>query len=342
MEAKNIDHDGIFKVLIKEFFQEFIELFIPDIAQYGELESFDFNFKDSETINNIFSEVAVDRKRVSDVVAKVKFKQGESYFIVHIESESTAYRKVPLNERMFLYCARLYELLRIPIRPIALLTFDTPKTDQPNSFGFGFPDLEVLDFNYTTIQLNKFSWRDYLNTSSSLAAALMAKMGVKPEEMPQVKIECLRLIGGFKYNVERKSYILSSFVDTYLRLNDEQEQEFEKLVQELDLEEKAKVIELTTSWERKGFEKGKEEGIEEGREEGIQQGEIAQARDFLQKYLATKFSVDAVDEFMEVINQIEDKEVLNTLFDSVIITDSEQAFREVLQAHLPSESDAVE
>ena len=334
MEAKNIDHDGIFKVLIKEFFQEFIELFIPDIAQYGELESFDFNFKDSETINNIFSEVAVDRKRVSDVVAKVKFKQGESYFIVHIESESTAYRKVPLNERMFLYCARLYELLRIPIRPIALLTFDTPKTDQPNSFGFGFPDLEVLDFNYTTIQLNKFSWRDYLNTSSSLAAALMAKMGVKPEEMPQVKIECMRLLGGFRYNMDRRKYILSSFVDTYLPLDEEQEKEFERLVQELDLEERNKVIELTTSWEQKG--------IQQGIEEGEIRGEIKTARDFLQRVLATKFSVDAVDEFMEVINQIEDKEVLNTLFDSVIITDSEQAFREVLQAHLPSESDAVE
>ena len=326
MEAKNIDHDGIFKILIKEFFQEFIELFIPDIAQYGELESFDFNFKDSETINNIFSEVAVDRKRVSDVVAKVKFKQGESYFIVHIESESTAYREVPLNERMFLYCARLYELLRIPIRPIALLTFDTPKTDQPNSFGFGFPDLEVLEFNYTTIQLNKFSWRDYLNTSNSLAAALMAKMGVKPEEMPQVKIECMRLLGGFRYNMDRRKYILSSFVDTYLPLNEEQEKEFERLVQELDLEERTKVIELTTSWEQKG----------------IQQGEIAKARDFLQRVLATKFSVDAVDEFMEFINQIEDKEVLDTLFDAVIITDSSEGFREVLQAHLPSESDAVE
>ena len=326
MEAKNIDHDGIFKILIKEFFQEFIELFIPDIAQYGELESFDFNFKDSETINNIFSEVAVDRKRVSDVVAKVKFKQGESYFIVHIESESTAYREVPLNERMFLYCARLYELLRIPIRPIALLTFDTPKTDQPNSFGFGFPDLEVLEFNYTTIQLNKFSWRDYLNTSNSLAAALMAKMGVKPEEMPQVKIECMRLLGGFRYNMDRRKYILSSFVDTYLPLDEEQEKEFERLVQELDLEERTKVIELTTSWEQKG----------------IQQGEIAKARDFLQRVLATKFSVDAVDEFMEFINQIEDKEVLDTLFDAVIITDSSEGFREVLQAHLPSESDAVE
>ena len=102
----------------------------------------------------------------------------------------------------------------------------------------------------------------------------------------------------------------------------------------MDLEEKAKVIELTTSWERKGFEQGKEEGEI--------RGEIRNARDFLQRFLATKFSVDAVDEFMEVINKIEDKEVLNTLFDAVIITDSSEGFREVLQAHLPSGSDGVE
>jgi hypothetical protein len=50
-----------------------------------------------------------------------------------------------------------------------------------------FTDLNVLDFNFRAIQLNRLGWRDYLTQPNPVAAALMAKMNIKKEERPQVK-----------------------------------------------------------------------------------------------------------------------------------------------------------
>lgn len=114
-------------------------------------------------------------------------------------------------------------------------------------------------------------------------------------------------------------YLVSVFLNvplskgTYRRLglNDKQQQEFESLIEELDLGEKAKVIESMTSWEQKGFEEAFQQGFEQGRREG----EIATARKYLHKVLVINFPADKVEEFMEFINQVEEQEVLDALFD---------------------------
>lgn len=60
--------------------------------------------------------------------------------------------------------------------------------------------------------------------------------------------------------------LISGFIDTYLRLNPQETLQFEREADTmLDRNEKAKVMELTTSW--------KEEGRQEGRQEGWQEGQ---------------------------------------------------------------------
>jgi predicted glycosyltransferase len=58
---------------------------------------------------------------------------------------------------------------------------------EPNS-------LQFLEFNYRVVQLNRLDWRDFLRQENPVAAALMSKMQIQPQERPQVKAECLRLL----------------------------------------------------------------------------------------------------------------------------------------------------
>jgi flagellar biosynthesis/type III secretory pathway protein FliH len=73
---------------------------------------------------------------------------------------------------------------------------------------------------------------------------------------------------------------ISVFIDTYLKLNTEEEEVFNSQIATIEPKQKEQVMEIVTSWMEKGIEKGKElgkklgkeEGIEIGREEGMQLG----------------------------------------------------------------------
>lgn len=86
-----------------------------------------------------------------------------------------------------------------------------------------FPNWKVLQFNYRAVQLNRLNWRDFLKQRNPLASALMAKMKIAPQERPQVKAECLRLLVTLKLDPARMQ-LISGFVDTYLRLTESEVQ----------------------------------------------------------------------------------------------------------------------
>ena len=54
-------------------------------------------------------------------------------------------------------------------------------------------------------------------------------MNIAPEERPQVKAECLRLLTTLRLDPARMQ-LISGFVDTYLNLNDTEEQTFQAAI----------------------------------------------------------------------------------------------------------------
>jgi predicted transposase YdaD len=104
--ADNIDHDRLFKELISTFFVDFIALFFPSILEY--LDTNSVNFLDKE----IFTDVTQGEKYESDLVAQVKFRGEQSFFLVHIEAQSTA--RSGFNRRMFNYLAPFIPLSSFP------------------------------------------------------------------------------------------------------------------------------------------------------------------------------------------------------------------------------------
>lgn len=83
----------------------------------------------------------------------------------------------------------------------------------------------------------------------------MAKMNIKSEDRPKVKVECLRLLATLRLD-PAKTQMISGFVDTYLRLNPAEEIQFEHELNKIGLREQEKVMEIVTSWMEKGIERG--------------------------------------------------------------------------------------
>lgn len=261
-----IDHDQLFKRLLREFFGEFVQAFLPGVAAY--LDATSLEFLDKE----LYTEKQPGAKHNADLVAQARFRGLLTYFLIHVEPESSRRRKRgAFAWRMFDYFALLTREHRLPVYPVALLSYDTPLNLETDSLQIKFPDKTVLDFRFTVIQLNQLNWRDYLRQDNPVAAALMAKMGIAPADRVEVKKECLRMIVRLKYEPE-KTKLLANFVDTYLRLNAEEQRKLKTALEKLPRRERKTTMELTNSWIEEGFSKGLAIGEKQGEKRGLQQG----------------------------------------------------------------------
>ncbi len=320
--TSQIDHDAIFKELLSTFFLDFLELFVPEVLEYAEPS--EFSLEPTETVREVFSPLVKGKKKVADVVARLKFRQQPTCFLIHVESQSSAYSEEDFRWRMFHYFARLHEKFRLPVYPIALFTFDEPFQEQDNRYVVSFPDHEVLDFSFVSIQLNRLNWRDFLKRENPVASALMAKMRIEPSERGQVKAECLRLLATLKLDREKMEFI-SGFIGTYLRLSEDEEEQFRQALEQMDLGIKERVMEFATDWQ----EKGREQGLQEG----LQQGLIAKGQEDILRILEFRFE-DIPPELRELIEKIDELEVLGNLLVQAVTTQSLEAFESLASQYV--------
>jgi hypothetical protein len=125
---------------------------------------------------------------------------------------------------------------------------------------------------YLMVHLVKENWREYISKNNPVAAALLSKMNYTEEEKVRIKIEFARMMANMQLDLA-KSTILTTFFETYLQLDREQEEEYKKqLSVVLKPEEVEQFVQLTTSYHEEGRKEGRIEGKEEGREEGREEG----------------------------------------------------------------------
>lgn len=250
-----MNHDQLFKLLITAYFWEFVELFVPDMLPY--LDRHSLAFEDKEA----FAELLGGEKFEADIVARVRFRKRNAFFLVHVEVQSSA--RAGFARRMFRYFSVLHGRYGLPVYPIAVLSYDRPKRTEPDRYTVAFEDLPVLDFRYRTIQLNRLDWRSFLKRPNPVAAALMSKMDIAKKDRPRVKLECLRMIANVEPTPAGRQ-LLSAIVDSYLPLNATETREFEARLTTEGLAEKEEIMEIVTSWMRQGIRQGRQEGRQEG------------------------------------------------------------------------------
>ena len=115
-------HDLLFKQLLSNFFEEFLEAFFPEVHQ----------FVDFSTViplsEEVFTDLIEGDTRRLDIVMEVKMKGVKTAIIVHVEPQS--YYQADFNERMFQYYSLLYTKLRKPIVPIAVFSYDENRNEK--------------------------------------------------------------------------------------------------------------------------------------------------------------------------------------------------------------------
>jgi Domain of unknown function (DUF4351) len=255
--SKNIDHDQLFKQLLTTFFIEFLELFTPEF--FAAIDPASLEILPLE----YFTDIDAGERKAMDVIIRVNLlgrpnapASSRVSVVVNCEHQSTT--KADFNRRLFFYFAQLHRKYLQPVYPIALFSFDEPYRPEKDSYQVRVPGLQVMDFNFLTIQLNRLDWRAFLTQRNPVAAALMSKMKIDSGDRPRVKVECLRMIANLKLDKAR-TFLISGFIDNYLRLNPIEEQQFQVEVDKIKLPtERENVMELTTSWMEKGIVQGRE------------------------------------------------------------------------------------
>lgn len=97
-----------------------------------------------------------------------------------------------------------------------------------------------------------------MRQENPVAAALMAKMQIQPQERSTVKLECLRLLATLRLDPARMQ-LISGFIDSYLRLNAQEEQRFQTQLSTLGLVQQEEVMKIVTSWMERGIEQGRQQ-----------------------------------------------------------------------------------
>jgi hypothetical protein len=152
---------------------------------------------------------------------------------------------------MFRYFALLHFSHGLPIYPIALFSDESGRREEPDTYRVAFPDLEVLQFRYRVIQLRRLRWRDFATRRNPVASALLPKMGMQRNERPAVLLASLRLLAQLGLDAARRR-LISGFINTYLRLTEQEQAQFQHALAQLTPREQEATMELTTTWKEEG------------------------------------------------------------------------------------------
>jgi predicted transposase YdaD len=261
-----MDHDRLFKELLTNFFFEFIELFVPQMA--AEMDRSSIEFLDKEVFND---PPTGDRHEV-DLLVKVRLSEREVFILVHVENQSTWQADFP--KRMFKYYSVLLVRHDLPVYPIAIFSYDRPLTPASDRFDLELFDRPILKFEFHAIQLNRLNWRDFLSRPNPVASALMAKMNIAAEDQIRVTLECVRMLVTLKLKPAR-SQMIGDFMLSYLKFTGA---ELVRYIQSSDLvsyQEKENIMELLNPMVEMGREEGLQQGRVQGRLEGRVEGRVA-------------------------------------------------------------------
>jgi len=290
-------HDQLFKKLLQEHLQAFLELFLPDVARRLDFET--VRFLDKE----LFTDFPEGNLREADVVAELKTHEGHpELLLIHVEVQSRPEKD--FAGRMFDYYALLRLRYRAPVLPIVVYLRGGKglTEDQYRVVLFG---REQLRFRYMSVGLAQLAAEEYLERSP-LAAALAALMS-RARVLDQVALRAAMLWQIAKSTLgEAQKFLLFNVVETYFELDEDETKRFRQFLTTKGYRE---VEEMEVTWADKMMEKGREEGLKAGK------------RETLLRLLTAKFG-PVSEEIKSRIQAIESVAELDTYLERVLTAES--------------------
>ncbi|SDC32810.1 Rpn family recombination-promoting nuclease/putative transposase [Shouchella lonarensis] len=253
-------HDQLFRQLFDYFFADFMKAFFPKLAASIDLHSLEPLSTDA------WFSGEQDAPLRPDFVVKTRLKSEDVVILVHVEAQSSY--DPNFQHRMYSYHARLIDRYKCPILPIAIFSYDTPGKEPLNEIVHIINGHTYFSFRYESLFLRKLAWRDFINMENAATAALLSKMGYNEGEKVACKKTFLRLLMKLELKEAHRHFVMQ-FFDSYLILTNEEEMALEREVRELKPDESVTIADFMTSYERRGWEKGRVETAERMLEEGL-------------------------------------------------------------------------
>ena len=242
----------MFKELITLLFIEFLQLFAPHIAALVDPDSIEFVDKE------MFAPFLQSQEYEVDILVKCKIAGEERFVLIHIENQ--AKKQGGFGGRMFNYFVVVRAKFELRIYPIALFSYDTPRKAEQETYIETEFGMDVVRYQFQTIQLNRLKWQDYIGRNNPVAVALMAKMNVKPEDRATVRKEFYTLFTAGKLN-NRQIGIIDEFMRSYLKLTKQEISQIEKeSIQAMPTSAQPRYRAFIYDWEEKAYERGIAQG----------------------------------------------------------------------------------
>ncbi|MCK9466387.1 MAG: hypothetical protein M0Q29_10940, partial [Thiopseudomonas sp.] len=149
------DHDSPWKEALEVFFQPFMRLLYPEIAELIDWQQ-PIEFLDKE-LQKITVQ-AKNTRRYADKLVRVAFLNGtEQWILIHVEVQGQPEKD--FAERMFIYYYRIRDLYAQPVISLAVLT-DTKPSFRPAHYASDLAGCSIR-FEFATVKL--LDWRDKLD-----------------------------------------------------------------------------------------------------------------------------------------------------------------------------------
>lgn len=255
------DHDQRFKLLLQEFFGDFLHLFFPGIAKRLNLTQ--VTWLDKE----VFAHPPQGERGYLDLIAQVatheeipgqRAGEGSSWLaLIHVEIEY-ADSAFAMRSRMFQYYEQLRRRHGKPVLPIVLylrVGLDGIGKDLYEEYLW---EQRVLTFEYLYVGLPALDAESYLQGENWLGVALSALMRAPPERKAALAAEGLQRLVKYSDGSWRQ-FLLGDCLVSYSSLQESQKSD---LTKQLAKEEFREAHALTRTWYDEGLERGLKEGYQ--------------------------------------------------------------------------------
>ncbi len=222
-----IDHDQLFKTVIRTFFPEFLHLFFPDRAARYDLSA--VTWLDKE----VFADPPDGPRHILDMVAELaavgRSDPASALALIHVEVES-ADSVTDLERRLPAYYFHLRRThgkrvlpivlyLKVGLEGVGVRVISDPPDDDA-----------VMTFRYRYVALPGLTaGEEYLNGGDWLGVALSVLMGAATDDRLRIGVTAVRRIADSPLSDAKKA-LLGDCIETYIELPEPELVRFREII----------------------------------------------------------------------------------------------------------------
>ena len=302
MAEQKISHDKLFKIVFRYFLKDLVEIVEPQLAALLDLRN--LKFVDKE----LFADLRKKGHVLSDLVAETKsFEREPQAVLIHVETERK--HLSIFDTRMAEYGLHLTLTFDGPVISIVVFLKGARRGVEIREVRRRVGSFEPVCYRFLALGLSQSLAEDYVDRPQPLAAALAALMRSKVWDRVEQKIHCLQAIGRAKHLDQDRQYVLVKVVETYLRLDEIEERQFNT---EMEREANKEVREMVVTWEE-----ALAESRTEGEISGRSLGQLEAAQDADLRVAERRFG-PLPQAFEERIRETQDLDRLYRILDRIL------------------------